>query len=261
MSAALLRAEGLVFSYRPGQPVLRGVDLVQGQGGFTCLLGPNGSGKTTLLRCLLGQLIPQQGQILLQGAALASVGPRQRARVLAYVPQFPSSAFAFTVQELVAMGRLPHQGALALSSAQDLDRVRQALERTDTLAFAQRSLAELSGGEAQRVMISRALAQEPALMLLDEPTAHLDLRNQLRIYQLLGTLARQDGVAVVCVSHDINVAARFADRLVLLHDGQILAEGPPAEVLQADLLARTYGVVVELLPTADGVPMVRALAP
>lgn len=256
----VLTAEGVAFAYRPGRPILRGVSLTAREGILTCLLGPNGSGKTTLLRCLLGQLRPSAGRILLDGRPVRRYSPGGLARLMAYVPQFPRSAFAFSVHEVVLMGRFARSaGGLGLAGPQDLAVARQAMIMTETLDFASRSLEELSGGEAQRVMIARALAQQPSVMLLDEPTSHLDLKNQLKIHQMMRRLAHDWPMAVICISHDVNLAARFADELVLMRDGQVIARGSPAEVVQRDVLRRTYDVQIDLIdvPGSD-VPIVRA---
>ena len=248
----ILQAAELAFSYRPDEPVLRGVSLTASAGRLTCLLGPNGSGKTTLLRCLMGQLIPSAGRIMLAGRALASYSPRELARTLAYVPQQPESSLPFGAMEIVLMGRYAHAGPLGLASPGDAAVAREAMKMTDTLAFARRTLDELSGGEAQRVMIARALAQQPRVILLDEPTSHLDIRHQLNIYRMMGRLAHDWPMAVVCVSHDVNVAARHADELVLMREGRVVAAGPPGEVIREDLLSRTYDVPVELIAAPDG---------
>lgn len=258
MTPPPLRARGLAFGYRPDARVLRGVDLALAPGVLTCALGPNGTGKTTLLRLLLGDLAPEAGEVLLEGRPVAAFSPRERARRVAYVPQAATSAFAFTVRELVGMGRWPHQGALGLPSFADREVVERALARTGSLPVAERTLAELSGGEAQCAMIARALAQQPRVLLLDEPTSHLDLRNQLLVLGLVRDLAREEGVAALCIAHDVNLAARFADRLCLLRDGRVLAEGPPADVLRADLLEACFGVAVDLVDPGDGPPLVRA---
>ena len=255
----ILEARGLRFGYRSDAPVLRGVDLSTAAGRMTCLLGPNGSGKTTLLRCLLGQLAPSGGQVMLDGARIASYGSGELARLLAYVPQLPESAFSFTVRELVLMGRLPHMGVLGLPGEGDLGVAREAMKMTGTEAFADRTLRELSGGEAQCVMIARALTQQPAVMLLDEPTSHLDIRNQLLIYRMMRRLAHDWEMAVVCVSHDINLAGRFADELVLFREGRVVAAGSPREVVRADVLRRTYDVEIDLVEApGEAVPLVRA---
>ncbi len=261
MSAPLLEVRGLHFGYEPDQPVLRGIDLELRPGQLCCVLGPNGSGKTTLLRCLLGQHAADAGEVRLDGRSVRELSAKERALALAYVPQLPSSAFSFTVRELVAMGRFAHQGALGLASNQDAQHVQHALERTGTLRFADRTLGELSGGEAQSVMIARALAQQPRVMLLDEPTSHLDLRNQLLVYGLVRDLTRERGMAALVVGHDVNLAARHADTLILLQNGTIVGDGEPARVLQPDLLRATYGVEVELVDVGEDVPIVRALAP
>ncbi len=243
----VVEACDIAFAYRPDEPVLRSVSLSARPGRFCCLLGPNGSGKTTFLRCLLGQLKPSGGQIRLDGKALQSYSPKSLARMLAYVPQVPVSAFAFSVRELVLMGRFAHAGTLGLAGEQDVAVAHQAMLMTETVEFADRTLDELSGGEAQCVMIARALAQQPSVMLLDEPTSHLDIRNQLKIYRMMQTLAHDWHMAIVCVSHDVNLAGRFADELVLMREGNVVASGQPSEVICEDVLQRTYDVDIELV--------------
>ena len=255
----ILQAQDVVFEYRPGAPVLRGVSLQAAPGRLTCILGRNGSGKTTLLRCLLGRLAPKSGTILLDGQDLRRYSSGGLARVLAYVPQIPASAFAFTVREIVLMGRFAHGGPLGLAGAKDLTVANLAMQMTETLAFADRTLEELSGGEAQCVMIARALAQQPAVMLLDEPTSHLDIKNQLMIYRMMQRLAHDWGMAVVCVSHDVNMAARFADELVLMREGQVLACGTPDQVIRQDILCQAYDVQIDLVRAGDDpIPLIRA---
>ncbi|MFB3893790.1 MAG: ABC transporter ATP-binding protein [Phycisphaerae bacterium] len=243
----VLKAQQVQFAYRPGSPVLRGVDLVAEEGKLVCILGPNGSGKTTLLRCLLGQLKPTAGTIMLDGRELRRHSARGLARLMAYVPQVPQSAFAFTTREIVLMGRFAHTGLMGLASRHDLAVANQAMAMTDTLSFADRTLDELSGGEAQRVMIARALAQQPSVLLLDEPTSHLDLKNQLAIHGMMQRVAHDWPMAVVCVNHDINLAARFGDDLVLMRDGQVAADGPAAQVVRAEILSSVYDVAIELV--------------
>jgi len=255
----ILVANELVFSYESGQPVLRGVDLSARSGRLLCLLGPNGSGKTTALRCLLGQLTPDSGTIRLADRPLADYRAKELAKMLAYVPQFPTSAFAFTARQLVLMGRLPRTGALGVTGKEDRKVAELAMEMTESLVFADRTLDELSGGEAQRVMIARALAQEPRALLLDEPTSHLDIRHQIAIYRMMVRLAHDWGIAIVCVSHDVNLAGRFADELVLMKGGLVLAQGAPRDVICANVLSRAYDVAVELIDTPDqDMPIVRA---
>jgi len=255
----VLTASGVKFAYRPGCNVLDGVDLAAAAGRVICVLGANGSGKTTLLGCLLGQLQPSSGSIELDGGAIDSYSPRRRARLMAYVPQQPAAAFAFTAAEIVLTGRLSHTGILGLASRQDREIGRAAMEMTGTLDFADRMLDELSGGEAQCVMIARALAQQPSVLLLDEPTSHLDIANQLKIYRMMRRLADDWEMAVVCVSHDINLAARFADELVLMRLGRVVAGGAVEQVIDRDILAETYGVEIDLIevPGSNG-PIVQA---
>ena len=249
-------AQGVCFEYRADRPILRGVDLAAAAGNLTCILGPNGCGKTTLLRCLLGQLAPSSGEILLDGRAASSYSPAALARLMAYVPQLPRSSFAFTVRQLVLMGRFARMGMLGITTRGDLDIAREAMKMTDTDQFAERTLDELSGGEAQRVMIARALAQQPSVMLLDEPTSHLDIRNQLAIYRMMQRLAHDWQMAVICVSHDVNLAARFADRLVLMRDGAVVAAGTGSDVIHRRVLRDVYDVEVDLIDPHDGSPAI-----
>ena len=259
MSEHILQAKGVQFGYRSGRAVLQGIDLTAQAGRLLSILGPNGSGKTTMLRCLLGQLKPSGGQILLDGKELRRHSARSLARLMAYVPQFPQSAFAFSVREIILMGRYAHTGLMGLASRQDLAVAKQAMLMTQTEGLADRTLDELSGGEAQRVMIARALAQQPSVLLLDEPTSHLDIRNQLHIQRMMQRVAHDWPMAVVCVSHDINLAARFSDELMLMRDGQVVACGAPGDVLQPDTLSKVYDVKITLVPTAPNeAPMIWA---
>jgi iron complex transport system ATP-binding protein len=257
--SAILKAIDLRFGYRPDQTVLAGVDFQAHRGTFTSILGPNGSGKTTLLRCLLGELPLAAGQVLLENEPLASLSPTALAKTLAYVPQFPQSAFTFTARQIAMMGRFAHQGVLGIPSEEDQKIVQLAMEMTDSAAFADRALGELSGGEAQRVMIARALAQQPGVLLLDEPTSHLDIRHQMTIYRMMQRLAHDWNIAVVCVSHDLNLASRFADELLVMKGGQVLASGPPERVINVDILSKAYDVEIELISQpGSALPIVQA---
>ena len=254
----VLTVKDLFFAYPGGQGVLNGVSFDAGSGKLLCVLGPNGSGKTTLLKCLLRLLKPASGQIVLDGRGLREYSAAAVARLMAYVPQTPASAFAFTVRQIVMLGRTPYLGAFGFETALDHGVVDAAMEMTGIKRFADRTLSELSGGEAQCVMIARALAQQPQVLLLDEPTSHLDVKNQLTIYRMMVRLAHDWPMAAVCVSHDINLASRFADELLLMRDGRVVAGGPPREVVRADVLEATYDVKVELADVGTGVPMVVA---
>jgi iron complex transport system ATP-binding protein len=249
-----IATEQLRFRYRGGSPVLDGVSIAAAEGQLVCILGPNGCGKTTLLRCLMGWLRAESGCVYVRERPVLDMSPKVLARLVAYVPQFPTSAFAFAVSELVLMGRFAHAGLLGLPSKQDLAVARLAMEMTGTLAFADRSLDELSGGEAQRVMVARAIAQQPSILLLDEPTSHLDLRSQVHIHRMLHRLAHDWPMTVVCVSHEVNLAARFADQLILMKAGRVVAGGSPEEVIRRETLEETYETKIELV-TSPGWPV------
>lgn len=240
-AAPILSTSALHASYG-GEPVLRGLDLALRPGEMVGLLGPNGSGKSTLLRVLAGLLPAHSGRVELAGSELRDYSARARARLIGLVPQYATIPFAFSVHDVVAMGRNPYLGLLEGLGPDDREAVRTALERTDCAHLRERLVTELSGGELQRVIIARALAQEPRLLLLDEPTAHLDLNHQLEIARMLRQLNREQGLTVLWVSHDLNLAAEFCERLVLLQGGIVVTEGPPAEVISAHWLGQVYGL-------------------
>jgi iron complex transport system ATP-binding protein len=252
-----LEALGLAFGYLPDRPVLEGLDLRVERGEAVGLVGPNGAGKTTLLRLLAGIARPWRGEVRLLGEDLQGLGPRGRARRLALVPQESEPVFEFTALETVLMGRAPHLGLLGLEGPEDRRIALRALEEAQVLELAERSLGQLSGGERQRVIVARALAQEPEVLLLDEPTAHVDLGHKLALDGLLERRNREEGLTVVTVSHDLSHAARSCGRLVLMAAGAVMAEGTPAEVLTVENLRRAYGVEVSILEDpARGTPVV-----
>ena len=255
-SQSLLTARDVHFAYPNGVRAIDGVDLDVAPGKLLCLLGENGSGKTTLLGLLMGKLVPGAGAVTLEARSVHRYRAVQRARRIAYVPQFPEVSFSYSVRHLVLMGRYAWGGSLGLAGSSDLDIAHAAMERTDTLAFADRLFGQLSGGQAQRVMIARALAQRPAILLADEPTSHLDLRHQLQIYSLMADLAHNEGMAVVCVSHDMNLAGRFADALVLMKDGRIVCSGTPQDTLQPDIIRQVYGVNVNRIDPYGAGPII-----
>ncbi|MCK5114083.1 MAG: ABC transporter ATP-binding protein [Phycisphaerae bacterium] len=257
-SREILSVNDLTFGYRPEVSVLRGVNLSADVGKLMCILGPNGSGKTTLLRCMLGRLHPTKGSVLLEQKPVHKFSARALANLMAYVPQQPASAFSIPVREIVLTARLPHLGVLGLAGQKDLEIAAAAMQMTDTLDFATRTIGELSGGEAQRVMIARAIAQQPSICLLDEPTSHLDIRNQMLIYGMMQRLGHDWNMGVICVSHDINLASRFADTLVLMRNGSVIAAGAPSEVITEDILRETYNVDIELIPVEGSSPIARA---
>ena len=259
--SAALSLEQVTFAYRK-VPVFSSLDVSVAAGTITGILGPNGSGKTTLVRLASAALRPTSGVIALFGSDLASLPARERARSVAVVPQETHPVFEFTVEEIVRMGRAPHLGMLGLERPLDRKVAREAMDRCEVAELAARSFRALSGGERQRVMLARALAQQARLLLLDEPTAFLDLKHRLSVYALLSGLHREQGLTVVVVSHDINLAARFCDRLVLLRGGSIVADGAPAEVLRPDPIRAVYEVEVEVrTDPSSGRPFVIPLAP
>lgn len=245
-----------------GRAVVEAVTLAARPGEVLALIGPNGAGKTTLLRALARLLRPQGGAALLDGQTVWGLGPRTVARQLALAPQGGAEGVPLTVGQLVALGRAPHRGWLMPLANDDRAAVEAALERTGTAALRDRPLAELSGGEQRRAVIARALAQSPRALLLDEPTAALDLRYQAAILDLAVRLAHDDGLTVVLTLHDLNQAAVAADRVALLAEGRLLAVGAPREVLTAELLARAYGVPVAVgAHPVYGTPLIMPLMP
>ena len=242
----MLRVADVSYRYpsRRGTPgeVVHGVDVSIGRGSLTGLLGPNGCGKTTLLKLLAGVLTPDRGHIELDGRRLRALTRREIARRVAMVPQDTHPAFDYTALEMVLMGRHPHLGAFELEGPADVAIAREAMASTGTVALAGRAFMTLSGGEKQRVVIASALAQSPDILLLDEPTASLDLGYQLEVASLLAQLNRQRGVTMVLATHDLNLAASLCDRLVLVREGGVLADGPTADVLTPDLIRRLYDV-------------------
>jgi iron complex transport system ATP-binding protein len=244
---ALLSVQDCTFRYEDGGFCLQRVALDVDAGEVVGIVGPNGSGKSTLLRLMGGLLKPHGGQVTLAGASIQSFARRSLARRLAFLPQDPETTFRFAVREVVAMGRYPYQRALGFLAAHDIEVVEQALAETDSAALGHRRFFTLSGGEKQRVLIAGVLAQEPSVMLLDEPTAALDIHHRSEILDLLWRLSRQD-IAVVVVTHDLNAASQFCDRLVVLSQGEVARSGSPGRVMDEELLSAVYKADVRVVP-------------
>lgn len=222
----ILEARGLFAGYGD-DPVIRGVDLALEEGSFVSILGPNGSGKSTLIRTLQGLLKASSGEVFLAGRRLSGMGRREIARLAAFVPQFFDLAFEFSVLEVLTMGRFARQQRLAGLSAADREAIDDALDMLEIRPLAEKKIVHLSGGERQRVFIGRALAQDTPLLLLDEPSAHLDINYGLEIFQLLERLQKEMGKTILCAEHNINLVVPFSQEIIFLKDGKIRSQGPP----------------------------------
>ncbi len=255
-----LEASQLTCAY-DGTAVLHEVCLSMAAGEVLAIIGPNGAGKTSLLRALARLLRPQKGAVLLSGQELWRLSPRAAARRLALAPQVNGATWPLTVEQMVSLGRAPHQGWFMPLSAADHAVVRRTLDQTGLSDLKHRHVTKLSGGEQTRAILARALAQEPEVLLLDEPTAHLDLKYQVGILELARDLAHGHGLAVVVTLHDLNQASQYADRLALLAHGRLLATGRPSEVLTPELLGSAYEVpVIISIHPVHGTPLVTPLA-
>jgi len=241
----MLEAVGVGFAHG-ARRVLDGVDLALRPAEVVALVGPNGAGKSTLVRLLAGLARPAAGDVRLDGRPLGAWPRRDVARRLALVPQDPRVEFPYTVLEVALMGRAPHHGPIALPGAHDVAIARAARASLEIDDLAARRLDELSGGERQRVFLARALAQEPRVLLLDEPTTHLDLRHQTQLHELVRARAAADGLCALTVLHDLNLAAAYGDRLVLLAGGRVVAAGPPGEVLRRELLEAAFATRLDV---------------
>lgn len=248
---AAIQAEHVTFGYDRGRPVLRDISLEVQAGTFLAVVGPNGAGKSTLINILAGLLQPQSGTVLLEGANLRSSRVQDIARRVAVVRQEFIPVFGFSVMETVLMARTLHYGRLGFESKADRELALQALELTETVEFASRSLDSLSAGERQRVFIARGLAQNTPLLLLDEPTSFLDLKHQVRIYDLLKSVQREKGTTIVAITHDLNLAAQYCDRTLLLYplggrpaESRSCRIGKTSDILTPEEIKRAFDVRV-----------------
>lgn len=245
-----LSVQNLSFSYGPRR-ILEDVTFEVAPGAFCALLGPNGSGKSTLVKAIAGVHRAKSGTVTVEGHETSSLGRRELATVVGYVPQAGDAPFDLTVREAVMLGRTPHFGIAP--RAEDRAKVEDAIARMGLGDIAERSMSELSGGQAQRALIARALAQDTRVLLLDEPTSALDLRYQIETLQLVRQITREEGISALIAIHDLNHAARYCDQIVVLHGGRLVADGSPAEALRAPVLRSVYEVDVEVDAREDAV--------
>lgn len=256
----IVRVKEIGFRYTD-EWVLENISFEIKNGEFLGIIGPNGSGKTTLLKIINRILVPQEGSIWIGDINIDEIKRNALARTIAVVPQDSPMTFPFSVEEIVLMGRAPHLGKLRFEGKKDYEIARGAMEMTDTLSFADRSINELSGGEKQRILIARALAQQPQIILLDESTAFLDIKHQIDFFDLTKTLNKKQGLTVISVTHDINLASLYCDRIILLNAGNIHCMGTPDEVITESNIKAVYetDVLVDRNPQT-GLPRVTLLS-
>jgi len=241
--SALLKVENLFGGYHR-EAVIKGISLDVNKGDFVGMIGPNGSGKTTLLRLMSRILGVQKGNIHLEGKDISAMGLKEFCQEVAFVAQDTTINFSFSVLEIALMGRIPHLKRLQLETKQDMEIVEKSLSMTDAWHLKEKKIDELSSGERQRVVIAKALAQEPVLLFLDEPTSHLDIGHQIQVLDLLKKLNRQSNLTIVMVLHDLNLASEYCNRIVLLNEGKVFKEGSPREVLTYQNIEAVYKTVV-----------------
>ena len=241
----MLKIQNLSVSYA-SRRILHDISLNVQSGEVLALIGPNGAGKSTLIRAASG-VIPYTGHVRTNGDDFITLTPMQRAKYIATVPQAVSMPPAYTVWETVLLGRTPYLGFLGQPSQKDEEIARQALQRVSALQFADRRVGELSGGEQQRILLARALCQSTPILVLDEPTTHLDLQYQVSLLELIAELAHKDNLAVLVALHDLNLAAHYADRIALMVAGEIKAQGKPEQVLLPDLIRDAYCLPVQVV--------------
>ncbi|HEV8131009.1 MAG TPA: ABC transporter ATP-binding protein [Acidobacteriota bacterium] len=243
--------KGVSFSY-PAGFALGDINLEIPEQSFLALIGPNGSGKSTLLRLMSGLLRPDCGEIYLDDRSVGEIGRRELAGQVAVISSEQFFEFPFPVAEIVAMGRFPHLGNFQKMTDQDWKAVEEALRMTNTEHLRTRPISQLSSGERQRVLIARAIAQQPSILMLDEPNAHLDINHEIGIFHLLQFLNREHGMTVIVVLHDLTAAAAFCRSVALLHQGRLIKHGSPEEVITSEMIRRTYGADVVVHPSPVG---------
>ena len=241
----ILQAQDLSLGYKH-KAVVEGFNASIRKGSVIGLIGPNGSGKTTLLRAFSGLIRPLRGKVMLDGQPLTAISARRRAQLIGWVPQREKIAWPLTVREVVSLGRAPYRGWLLPLTENDQEVIEQALSFTDLKELTDRSVEELSGGEFQRVLVARALAQEPRVLLLDEPSANLDIHYQIQVMDLVRELVAQRGITAIIAIHDLSVAARYCDTLILMHHGKKICSGVPQEVLTPEHMRKVFRVETRL---------------
>ncbi|QPJ63041.1 MAG: ABC transporter ATP-binding protein [Candidatus Nitronauta litoralis] len=252
----LLNVQDLSFSYTD-TPVLRGIAMSIHPGEWVGVIGPNGSGKSTLIKLLGGLLKAPFNSIQFHNKSIEKYSRLDLAREIAWVPQETATPFSFTAYEMVMMGRHPYLKAFRFESQEDHDICHRAMEVTSTTEFKARKFSELSGGEKQRVLIASAIVQSPKIMLLDEPTASLDLKYQVQVLDILERLNIQRGITLALAMHDLNLATKYCHRLVLIKEGRIICDGPPETVLQKEIIEEVYEVKVQMMKSPkDGTPLI-----
>lgn len=251
----MISAEYLSFSWST-EPLLQEVSLHIPEAAMTVIVGPNGAGKSTLLKLFCGILRPQSGMIKIGTRNLSDIPQKALARLIGYVPQHFSTAFDFRSRDIVAMGRYAFQSPFSPESKEDRRQIRIAMEETGVWEMRDRRISELSGGERQRLILASTLAQQPQILLLDEPTTAMDIKHQLQFLQLLRQLREDKSLTIVTVTHDVNLAVRFFDRMLVMKQGRIAADGAPANILTPELLQEVYDVQLEIFPhPKDGKPL------
>lgn len=255
MKKELLKVENLWSGYKETD-ILKGINLVIKKGDFCGVVGPNGAGKTTLLKNITRILPPRRGKIFLKGSDIAQINARQLAQKIAVVPQFSVFWFSFTVRDFILLGRIPYLPRFYLERKEDYQIVEEAMELTGTTRIRERRISELSGGERQKVVIARSLAQKPEFLLLDEPASHLDIKHQLDILNLIDKLNKEEGVTILMISHDLNLTSHYASKLILMKEGKIFARGTPHKVITEENIKKVYEIKVKINSNGKEKPII-----
>jgi len=251
----LLKVENLWSGYKETN-ILKGINLVIKRGEFWGVAGPNGAGKTTLLKSITKILSPKRGKIFFKGENIARMGARKLAQKVAVVPQFSIFWLSFTVRDFILLGRIPYLPRFYLERREDYEAVEEAMELTETTHLQERRINELSGGEKQKVVIARSLAQKPEFLLLDEPVSHLDIKHQLEILNLIEKLNQKEKVTILMISHDLNLTSHYVSKLILMKEGKIFARGTPQEVITEDNIEKVYEIKVKVYSNGRKNPVI-----